>query len=104
MSESTENTSDRQLGEQVVAKLKTVMDPETYLDVLTMGLIQDLVVEDGAVSLTFKPTVPTCPMGIQIAMDIKRAVKSVPGVEKVEITVVEFEGADSLNIKLQDCG
>ena len=95
---------DKELGEKVVEKLRSVMDPETYLDVLTMGLIKDLVVENGNISLTFKPTVPTCPMGIQIAHDIKTAVKSVPGVRKVDITVIEFVDADSLNIKLQDCG
>lgn len=64
---------DKELGEKVVEKLRSVMDPETYLDVLTMGLI-------------------------------KTAVKSVPGVRKVDITVIEFVDADSLNIKLQDCG
>ena len=99
-----EENSDKDLGEQVVEKLKTVMDPETYLDVLTMGLIKDMVVEDGNVSLTFKPTVPTCPMGIQIAQNIKTAIRSVDGVRKVDITVIEFVGADSLNIRLQDCG
>jgi ATP-binding protein involved in chromosome partitioning len=94
---------DRELGEEVVEKLKTVMDPETFLDVLTMGLIKDLIVENGNVSLTFKPTVPTCPMGIRIANDIKAAIRRVEGVETIAITVVEFEGADSLNIQLRDC-
>jgi len=94
---------DRELGEKVIAQLKTVMDPETYLDVLTMGLIKDLEIEDGNVSLTFKPTVPTCPMGIKIATDIRNAIKSVDGVQKVEITVIDYVDADSLNIKLQDC-
>ena len=94
---------DKELGEQVVAKLRTVMDPETYLDILTMGLIKDLVVEDGKVSLTFKPTVPTCPMGLKIATDIQKAVRSVHGVISLEITVIDYIDADSLNIKLRDC-
>lgn len=94
---------DQELGEQVVEKLRTVMDPETYLDVLTMGLIKDLAVEDGTVSLTFKPTVPTCPMGIKIATDIQKAVRSVSGVGSLEITVIDYVDADSLNIKLRDC-
>ncbi len=98
-----EENRDRELGERVVTELQKVMDPETNLDILTMGLIKDLVVENGRVSLTFKPTVPTCPMGISIANDIKKAVKSVDGVESVAITVIEFEGADSLNIQLKDC-
>ncbi len=94
---------DQEIGEQVVEKLKTVMDPETNLDVLTMGLIKDLTVENGVVSMTFKPTVPTCPMGMQIAHGIRDAARSVSGVEQVNITVIDFIDADALNIQLRDC-
>ncbi len=98
MSESDDNN----LGKKIVEQLKTVLDPEASLDVVSMGLIHELEVEAGNVSLVFKPTVPTCPFGLEIASEIKKAVRSVEGVKNLKITVVEHKDSDTLNIQLCD--
>jgi len=95
---------DIELGERIVAKLRAVIDPETYMDVISMDLIRDLEVEDGRVSFKFRPSAPTCPLGIQLAYNIKNAVESVPGVEVLKMTVIDYIMADSLNEMLAKSG
>ena len=71
----------------VVEALKGVMDPHTGMNVYDMGLISGLKIEGENVSLTFTPTSPYCPMGIQLAVGIKQAVKELDGVKDVKVTV-----------------
>ncbi|MFH0815968.1 MAG: metal-sulfur cluster assembly factor [Methanobacteriota archaeon] len=87
--------------EKVVEKLKAVMDPHTGLDVYTMGLITNLKVEPEKVSLTFTPTSPFCPMGIQLAVAIKSAVAQVEGVTNVDINVQGHMNSAEINEMLK---
>ncbi len=94
------------LQEKVQEKLKTIEDPEVHTDVLSLKLVYDLNVdeENGVVSLKFKPTVPNCPIGVQLAINLKRELLSVEGVKKVNITVTDFIMADQANeyLKMMD--
>jgi len=76
------------LKEKIVEKLKTVMDPGINMNIYDMGLITGIDINDGNVSLTFRPSSPFCPMGIHIAKMIKEAVKSVEGIKKVNIEII----------------
>lgn len=87
--------------EKIVEKLQTVMDPHTGLDVYNMGLITDLKVEKGHVSLTFTPTSPFCPMGIQLAVGVKRAVATVEGITQVDVTVQGHINSAEINEMLK---
>ena len=86
------------LEDAVVRKLQSVIDPETGIDVLNMKLIEGLTVsETGDVSLTFVPSSPFCPLGIQLAFAIKEAVRSVEGVKKVRVVVDNHLQAEAIN-------
>lgn len=88
--------------EDVLERLGKVMDPETGIDVVNMKLIADLEVQDGGdVSLTFVPSSPFCPLGIQLAFAIKEAVKEVEGVGKVTVKVDNHLQADMINEMLE---
>ncbi|HID74173.1 MAG TPA: metal-sulfur cluster assembly factor [Thermoplasmata archaeon] len=90
------------LREDVERKLQTVVDPETGIDVINMNLIENLDVgEDGNVSLTFVPSSPFCPLGIQLAFAIKEAVKAVAGVTAVTVKVDNHIQADAINKMLE---
>ena len=52
--------------ETVLAALKTVQDPELHKDIVTLGMVKDLAVTDGKVSLTVELTTPACPLKDQI--------------------------------------
>ncbi|MFP3872314.1 MAG: metal-sulfur cluster assembly factor [Candidatus Natronoplasma sp.] len=88
--------------EEVIDRLKQVIDPETGTSVYDMGLISDLEVEDNNVSLTFTPTSPFCPLGVQLAVQIKKSLLGMEDLEEehVDITVEGHLNAEQINEKL----
>ena len=74
------------LETRVLEVLKTVQDPELHRDLVSLGMVEKIAVEGSAVHLTINLTTPACPMKAQIEADVRRAVKSVPEVERLEIT------------------
>ena len=80
------------IKEQVIEKLKGVYDPELREDVVKLKLVYDLEVdeENGDVNIKFKPTVENCPVGLQLAIAIKKAILSVESVKKANVKVENF--------------
>jgi len=73
---------------EVIAALKQIIDPHSNVSVYDMGLIHDLKVSKSSVSLTFRPTSQFCPLGAQLAHNIKRRLKQLDGTEKADVKVV----------------
>lgn len=71
--------------EQVLAALSRVQDPELGRDLVSLGMIRDVEIEDGVVRFTIVLTTPACPLRQQIENDALRAVQAIPGVERVEV-------------------
>ena len=87
---------------EVVTALKQIIDPHTNVSVYDMGLISELKVTKKAVSLTFRPTSPFCPLGVQLAHNIKRRLLDIKGLEKADIKVVGHVMEDQINKTLKD--
>lgn len=81
----------------VVEALRSVLDPHTGVSVYDMGLVSDIVVGEDSVSLTFMPTSPFCPVGIELATAIKDQVLTIEGVKKCDVKVVGHVKADEIN-------
>lgn len=91
-----------QLRSTILAKMATVIDPETGVDVVHMRLIEDLVVdESGHVSYTFRPSSVFCPIAVPLADAIQRAVAEVPGVTSQDVKVIGFALSDELTAWLK---
>ena len=88
------------LEEDVIEKLKGIIDPHTNTNIYEMGLISNIKVEGENVSLTFTPSSPYCPLGMQLAVAVKNAVKEA-GVKNVDVNVTGFVGEKELNEKLK---
>lgn len=88
----------------IVEKLKRVIDPETGMDVVSMGLIRDLKVDNGRVSLKFRPSSPVCPLGFQLAFSIYEILKKIEGIKEVDMEVTDFLFAKKLNELLKEYG
>lgn len=86
--------------ELVAEVLREVIDPHTGVSVYDMGLVSELVVKDDNVSLTFMPTSPFCPVGIELAKAIREKVLSIEGMKKCDIKVVGHIRADEINKEL----
>ena len=66
--------------------LKGVKDPELNLDLVVLGLVYDIRVEEGGgVRVVISLTSPGCPVAGQIVEDARTAVLGVEGVERAEV-------------------
>lgn len=71
--------------EEVMAALSKVEDPELHRDIVSLGMVKDVKVEGGDVSLRVVLTTPACPMKDTIKQDVERAVRALPGVRSVSV-------------------
>ena len=69
-------------------QLTEIIDPEVGLNVVEMGLIYDLKVDDeGNVKVRMTLTTPGCPMHGSIAEGVQELLESLPGVGRVDVEV-----------------
>lgn len=69
--------------------LKEVIDPEVGVNVVDLGLIKEIVVNGGSVEVRMVLTTPACPLVGYLVEQVRRKVKSVDGVDKVEVTILD---------------
>jgi metal-sulfur cluster biosynthetic enzyme len=74
--------------DDVLAALKGVYDPEIPINVVDLGLVYDVQVNDGNVYVQMTLTFPGCGMGPQIAQQAEWAIQDLDGVEDVQIEMV----------------
>jgi metal-sulfur cluster biosynthetic enzyme len=85
------------LEKVILERLARVIDPETGVDVVRMGLIEDLMVNaDGYVTYKFRPSSPFCPIAVPLSSEIKHAVANVDGVTGQDMQIVGFMLAEDL--------
>lgn len=70
---------------EVLAALGRVQDPDLHRDLVSLGMIEELAVEDGRASFTLVLTTAACPLKDQIESDCRTAVLGVEGVREVSI-------------------
>ena len=75
--------------EEVVRRaLRAVKDPELNLNIMDLGLVYDVAVEGGEVSISMTLTSPGCPSGPEILGESEEVVRGLEGVEDVKIELV----------------
>jgi Mrp family chromosome partitioning ATPase len=76
--------------EQVLDALDGVMDPELRKSLVELGMVHDVEIDDGAVSLTLALTTLACPLREQIMDDARQTLLALDGVETVDLTLREM--------------
>src|SRR5437667_7048859 len=69
----------------VLDALRVVKDPDLHRDIVSLGFIKNLRVNDGRVAFTIELTTPACPVKDQMRDQARIAVMQVPGVSAVEV-------------------
>lgn len=72
--------------DQVMSSLKKVVDPELHKDIVSMGMIKDLSINNNKVSFTLELTTPACPFNSEIEQDVRNAISSI-GVSDLDLKV-----------------
>jgi ATP-binding protein involved in chromosome partitioning len=72
-------------AESVYEALRGVIDPELGGDIVTLGMVSGVSVDEGRVVVDIALTIAECPMRGQIEGDTVRRVKSLPGVTEVVV-------------------
>ena len=75
-------------AETVRQALRQVKDPELDMNIVDLGLVYDVEVEDGLVRINMTLTSPGCPAGPMITNDIYKVVRAIEGVQDVDIDIV----------------
>ncbi|MTA10742.1 MAG: P-loop NTPase, partial [Actinobacteria bacterium] len=88
--------------EQVVEALRPVEDPELHRSIVDIGMLRDVQINDGVVSILIALTIAGCPLRNEITNRVKNAVTPLPGVASValEFTVMTDEERGELRTKL----
>ena len=73
--------------EQILSALRAVQDPDLQRDLVSLGFIKGVRVEDGRVAFTIELTTPACPVRDLMKEEARKAVAALPGVRQVEITM-----------------
>jgi metal-sulfur cluster biosynthetic enzyme len=70
--------------DQVMDALRKVNDPELGINIVDLGLVYDVRVEDGTVHIDYTLTTMGCPIGPLIEEQIREMLDPVEGVDQVE--------------------
>lgn len=73
--------------DQVLASLRSVIDPELGLSIVDLGLVYGVTIEGGRVGVTMTLTAPGCPLHDVLTDWARAAVAAIPGVEGCEVAL-----------------
>ncbi len=72
-------------SEDVLNALRSVQDPDLHRDIVTLGFVKDVVIQESLVAFTIELTTPACPVKEILQAEAEAAVLAIPGVREVEI-------------------
>jgi metal-sulfur cluster biosynthetic enzyme len=74
--------------DQVIEVLKTCYDPEIPVNIWDLGLIYDITITGGVVSLKMTLTAVGCSLGPQLISEIESKMLGIDGVEDCKVEMV----------------
>lgn len=88
--------------EQIQQTLSQVIDPELGENIVKLGMVNDIQIDEGEVRITLALTMKGCPLKETLKEQTQAAVLAVPGVEcvNVELTTMSLEDRQQLKERL----
>lgn len=74
--------------DSVFEAIKEIIDPEIGINIVDMGLIYEVDIDDTTVDIKMTLTSPGCPAGGQIVNGTQHVTQQLEGVEEVNVQVV----------------
>ncbi|WP_325943016.1 metal-sulfur cluster assembly factor [Kurthia gibsonii] len=80
---------DQDMKDSILGALENVIDPELGIDIVNLGLVYDVDMNDeGVAMVTMTLTSMGCPMGLMIIDQIRTALFELPEVKDVDVNIV----------------
>ena len=79
------DSTDAPSTDEVFAALRTVMDPELHVDIVSLGMVPEVTIDEGIVTVSVKLTIGGCPLRAEIKREIQDRVGVHPGIDEVRI-------------------
>ena len=75
-------------NEQIVERIKTVMDPEIPVNLYDLGLIYSIRNSNNNVVIEMTLTNPNCPVAGQMPENVARSIEQIYGLRSIEVKLV----------------
>ncbi len=80
---------DEAVKENLFGALENVIDPELGIDIVNLGLVYDVELDDnGVCTVTMTLTSMGCPLAGHIEQDVRRALSDFPNIEEINVNIV----------------
>lgn len=91
MSEENLTEETNEMQEEILAALETVIDPELGIDIVNLGLIYGVELdEEGKCTIKMTLTTMGCPLADVLTDQINQVLKEIPGINDVEVKLVWY--------------
>ena len=77
------------MNDDILAALKTVIDPELGINIVDLGLVYDVVRNADRIDIALTMTTPACPLGEMMSEEIKMVLRGqFPDITDVRVDLV----------------
>lgn len=80
--------TDSKIRYQIVEQLREVIDPELGVNIVDLGLVYQILIDDDRIKVVFTTTTPGCPMRRYLQQQVEKAIKSVEEINEYEVEMV----------------
>jgi metal-sulfur cluster biosynthetic enzyme len=74
--------------DEIWAVLKTIQDPEIPLNIVDLGLVYEVKIEGGHVTVDMTLTTAGCPAAVYFPSEVKSRIMAVEGTEDATVNIV----------------
>ena len=74
--------------DQVRDLLRGVIDPDIGVNIVDLGLVYGVTIDEGSIRIAMTLTTPACPYGPQLIQETRYIVMAQDGVENVDVDIV----------------
>lgn len=74
--------------EEVIELIKTIYDPELFIDIWTLGLIYEIDINEEKIDVKMTFTSMACPAGPELVGEVKDKLLTLPEIKVVDVEVV----------------
>jgi len=84
--------------ERILELLQEVYDPELGRPITELGMVQDIAIDKGKVTVTIKLTIPGCPLKAKISEDVSSKIRQLAEVTGVEVSFSSMTEEERRNL------